>query len=98
MSVAGKWRVSMDTPIGRQQFTWDLLQVGEAWQGMMHSPMGSAQLDTIRVNGQQVSFETTVHSPMGSVHLAFVGAAVSGRIDGTCKSRFGNHPFSGERD
>ena len=23
MSVAGKWNISMDTPIGTQKFTWD---------------------------------------------------------------------------
>jgi hypothetical protein len=97
MSIAGKWRVSMDTPIGKQQFTWELQQVGADWEGMMHSSMGTAELGAIRVSGQQVWFEATVHSPMGSVHLAFAGSAASDRIDGTCKSRFGNHPFSGER-
>ena len=32
MSVAGKWNISMDTPIGTQKFTWDLQEAGGGWQ------------------------------------------------------------------
>jgi hypothetical protein len=38
MSVAGKWQISMDTPIGTQKFTWDLQQAGAAWKGTMSAP------------------------------------------------------------
>ena len=97
MSVAGKWQVSMDTPIGKQQFTWDLKQVNGAWQGTMQSQAGKSSLGDIEVNGDQLSFQTTVNSPMGTVHLSFAGAVASDRVAGTCKTLFGNHAFSGQR-
>ena len=97
MSVAGKWNVSMDTPIGRQQFGWDLQENGGAWSGVMDGPTGRADLKDIRVSGDSVAFDTRINSPMGAINLAFSGAVQGDQISGTCKTMFGNAQFSGTR-
>ena len=97
MSVAGKWNVSMDTPIGRQQFAWDLKEGDGAWTGVMDGPTGRADLKDIRVSGDSVAFETRVNSPMGAINLSFSGAVAGDQISGTCKTMFGNVQFTGAR-
>jgi hypothetical protein len=97
MSLAGKWSVSMDTPIGRQQFGWEIKESGGSWSGVMDGPTGRAELKDIRVNGDSVAFETRINSPMGALDLNFSGAVQGDQISGTCKTLFGNAQFAGTR-
>lgn len=97
MSVAGKWQLSMETPIGTQKFTWDLQQAGGGWKGTMDGQAGVTELTDIKVDGGNVSFGTRVNSPMGTIDLAFSGAAADNQIGGVCKTLFGDLRFSGQR-
>jgi hypothetical protein len=97
MSAAGKWNVTMDTPIGRQKFVWDLQQSGDAWRGTMDGQAGRSELNNIRVDGDSVGFETRVNSPMGAINLAFDGSISDDQISGTCKTVFGDTQFTGAR-
>jgi hypothetical protein len=97
LSIAGKWNISMDTPIGRQQFVWDLKESGGLWTGAMDAQTGKAELKDIKVNGDDVAFDTRVNSPMGAVSLSFQGKVVGDQISGTCKTLFGNAQFTGTR-
>ena len=97
MSVAGKWNVSMDTPIGRQQFGWDLQETSGVWSGVMDGPTGRADLKDIKVSGDSIAFETRINSPMGAINLAFAAAVQGDQISGTCKTMFGNAQFNGTR-
>jgi hypothetical protein len=97
MSVAGKWQISMDTPIGTQKFTWDLQQAGEAWKGTMTAPNGSSELGNVQVAGANVGCKANVSTPLGQVDVTFEGAVTGDKIGGTCRTQFGNFQFSGER-
>lgn len=97
MSVAGQWQLSMDTPIGKQNFTWDLQQSGTGWTGTMHGQAGPSELKDISVSGDSVAFNTLVNSPMGSIKLGFSGAVAGDQISGTCKTMFGDIKFAGQR-
>ena len=97
MSVAGKWNVTMDTPIGRQKFVWDLQQSDDAWKGTMDGQAGKSDLNNIRVDGDSVGFDTRVNSPMGAINLTFDGSVSGDQISGTCKTMFGNTQFTGAR-
>jgi len=97
MSVAGKWQVAMDTPLGRQDFTWDLVQTGQGYRGSMHSRAGATPLADICVEGAAFSFGTRVQGALGSLDLAFEGSTASDTVSGTCRTRFGDFRFSGER-
>lgn len=97
MSVAGKWNLTMDTPIGTQKFSWNLLESGGAWSGTMDSPGGLSQLSGVKVEGDKLSLDTAVQSPMGTVNLAFSGAVAGDSVSGVCKTMFGDLAFSGVR-
>jgi carbon-monoxide dehydrogenase large subunit len=97
MSVAGKWKVTMQTPIGTQQFTWDLQLEQAGWRGTMDSRAGKTDLSDIVVDEDRVSFNSRVDSPMGTIDLAFEGSANGDTISGSCRTLFGNSEFSGVR-
>lgn len=99
MSVAGKWNVTMPTPVGTMKFTWDLVSESGGWQGRMlgQPPVGDSDLRAIRVDGDALAFETTTRSPMGPLELAFSGSVGADAITGVCKTTYGEFRFSAER-
>ena len=97
MSVAGKWQISMDTPIGTQKFTWDLQEAGGAWKGTMSAANGSSELGNVQVSGSSVGCNARVPTPLGQVDVTFEGAVTGDTIGGTCRTQFGNFQFSGAR-
>lgn len=97
MSVAGKWQISMDTPIGTQKFTWDLQQAGGAWKGTMLAANGTSELGNLQVSGSSVGCNARVSTPLGQVDVTFEGAVDGDQIGGTCRTQFGNFQFSGAR-
>jgi hypothetical protein len=99
MSVAGKWRVTMPTPIGTLEFVWDLTDTGGAWRGQMSGepPIGISELTAIEAQANVISFVTTVKSPMGALQANFIGTATGDTMTGTCKTRFGDNQFSAVR-
>lgn len=97
MSAAGKWNVTMDTPMGRQKFTWDLQQSGSGWTGAMDGSVGRVELTDIKVEGSNVSFKSRVTTPMGPINLTFEGVANGDQFNGACKTMFGDSKFEGVR-
>ena len=97
MSVAGKWNVTMETPIGTQKFVWDLQSQAGAWSGTMAASTGTTALTNIEADGQKFSCESDVSSPMGSIHVAFSGEVNGDTVAGSCRTLFGSSTFSGTR-
>lgn len=98
MSIDGKWNVSMDTPLGRQSFVWELRQAAGVWSGTMtNAKTGASTLTNIQVEGDAVSFATSVSSPMGAIHATFRAAVAGDTVKGTCKTKFGDMAFAGVR-
>jgi len=97
MSVAGKWNVTMETPIGTQKFVWDLQSQAGAWSGTMAASTGTTALTNIVADGDRFSCESNVSSPMGSIHVAFSGEVTGNTVTGSCRTQFGNSAFTGTR-
>jgi hypothetical protein len=98
MSVEGQWNVTMDTPLGKQQFTLTFTQAGGSWTGTLAGGRtGTAELTAINVAGPTVTFETKVNSPMGAIQLSLSGTVTGDALNGVCKTSFGDANFSGVR-
>jgi hypothetical protein len=99
MSIAGKWHVTMQTPVGTMKFAWDFANDTGGWRGRMigQGPVGDSELRLVRLNGDALSFETTTKSPMGPLQLTFIGTVMADSMTGTCKTKFGDNQFSAVR-
>jgi hypothetical protein len=99
MSIAGRWNVTMQTPVGTLRFTWDFTNEAGQWRGRMFGqpPVGDSELTAVQLCGESLSFETTAQSPVGALQLAFVGTVGDATLTGVCKSKFGDHAFAAAR-
>lgn len=99
MSVAGKWNVTMETPVGTMKFSWDLTNESGEWRGRMigQGLVKDSELRSIHVEGDSVSFATTSQSPMGPLELSFKGTATADAMPGICATRFGDYQFAAAR-
>jgi hypothetical protein len=98
MNVAGQWNVTMETPLGTQQFSLTFREAAGVWSGtMVGDKTGTSELSSLKVDGTSVSFETKVNSPMGSLKLNMSGTVNGDAIAGVCKTMFGDADFKGAR-
>lgn len=94
MSAAGKWMMSMQTPMGLQTPEITLRDDGT---GVMVSPMGEIDITQVVFEGSNVTFSAAMHSPMGDVSLEFSGTADGDAFEGTVKTPMGDTVVTGER-
>jgi hypothetical protein len=88
---AGKWSLTMNTPMGMQTLTVDL--DGRS----LRSKLGDSTLENIVTTGNDVSFASTLKTPMGAVQAQFKGTTNGSKISGLCTTAFGELPFEGQR-
>lgn len=96
-SAAGKWSISMNTPLGAQNFVWDLRSGADGWTGAMDSQSGRSELKDLQVDGDQIQCQSRVQTPLGSLDLTFDATVDGERIGGTCRTSYGAFRFSGRR-
>lgn len=94
MSAAGKWIMTMQTPMGEQK---PEVVLGDDGAGSMTSPMGEAVLYDVVFDGDAVSFSSDMKSPMGEVTLAFSGTVSGDEFSGSVKTPMGDQPVTGVR-
>lgn len=97
MSFAGKWNVTLDTPLGKQSAVWDIRQAGGGWTGTMQAKTGASELKNMKVQGDTLAFETSVKSPLGSINAIVNCSLQADAVSGICKTSYGNMRFSGVR-
>ena len=97
MSAAGIWKLTMNTPIGRQTPTLTITEEGGAYKGTIHDPTGTAELEELFVEGNRFAFKAKIDTPMGKFRLAFKGFADGDTVSGDFDTPLGSVPFTGER-
>ncbi len=97
MSAIGTWKLSMDTPIGKQTPTIVILEQGGSYKGTMEGPAGKVDLEEVTVEGNSFAFKADVTTPLGKFNLAFKGTVEGDNLSGSFKTPLGPNPFTGER-
>lgn len=98
MSVAGTWKLVMQTPIGERKAGLTLTEQGPALSGTMTGEEGnSTAIANGKVSGGDFSFSASIKSPM-PLTLEFTGKAAGAAISGTVNaSGVGSWPFTGTK-
>lgn len=94
MSAAGKWIMTMQTPMGEQK---PEVVLGEDGTGTMTSPMGDAVLHDVVFDGDAVSFASHMKSPRGEATLVFTGTVSGDEFTGSVTTPMGDQPVTGVR-
>lgn len=98
MSAAGKWKVTIQTPMGAQEATLDLAIAGSALTGKMEGRQGNTDISDGTANGNDLGWKTNINGPMGPMTLTFAAKVDGDKIGGTVQlGAFGSANFSGAR-
>ena len=96
MSVAGNWKLTMQTPFGEQTPTLKISDQG-GYSGTLESPAGAAELEELKVEGNNLSFTAKVQTPMGKFPVSFRASVEGDALEGTFKTMLGVTEFTGVR-
>jgi hypothetical protein len=96
MSADGKWKITINTPMGAQEVTADIKVNGDTFTGNTSGRMGDQAVEG-KVSGDTLTWSTNISQPM-PMTLEFE-AKVSGDVmTGNVKlGAFGSAPLNGTR-
>lgn len=96
MSAAGKWNVTLDTPLGNKTGTLDLLVDGSVLSGTLSDGEHVVVISEGRIAGNKLSWSAQTTKPM-RMTIKFTATVDTDRIEGTAKHFLGSAPFRGQR-
>lgn len=97
MTVDGRWNITLDTPMGKQDVEFEFTTDGSQLGGKLSSPLGKAEITEGRIEGGSASWTAKVTSPV-SATLKFKGTFDGDAVSG--KTKIGPMPggsFAGHR-
>jgi hypothetical protein len=97
MSVAGNWKLTMNTPFGVQTPLLTIKNENNAYSGNLAGANGTAPLEGVKVDGNSVSFSAKVATPMGSFPVSFKATADGNNLKGVYSTMMGDTEFTGVR-
>jgi hypothetical protein len=97
MSATGTWKLTIDTPIGKQTPTLTIAEEGGDYKGTVHGPTGTVEIEELNVEGDKFAFKAEMDTPMGKFRLTFKGIAEGDAVSGDIQTPIGLTPFTGER-
>jgi len=97
MSVAGSWKLTMDTPFGVQTPLLAIKQENDAYSGTLTGATGEAKLEQLKIEGLSLSFTATASTPMGDFEVSYRATVDGNALTGTYKTMMGITAFTGVR-
>ena len=97
MAVDGKYKIEIETPIGKQEATLTLKTDGDKLSGTGESMMGKNDF-TGTVKGDNLAWTMDIDSPMGKMTLEYTAKVTGNDMVGEVKlGTFGTAPLKGKR-
>ncbi|MZG20005.1 hypothetical protein GTY44_42125 [Streptomyces sp. SID5914] len=97
MSADGNWKITLNTPMGKQEMRLSITTSGETLSGTLNGQMGESSIDG-RSSGDTLSWEAKITVPM-PMTLEFTATVDGDSMKGDVKlGAFGNAPMTGVRD
>ncbi len=97
MSADGAWNVTINSPMGAQQATLNLVTDGDSLSGSMVGAQGTQEFSGGTVDGDSLAWTVEMTSPM-PMTLEITATVAGDDISGNVKlGAFGDASFSGSR-
>ena len=94
MSIAGKWQLTVNTPMGKQT---PILTLSDDGSGSLDSPQGEVAISGAKIDGNKVEAPVTL-KVMGRDLQATLEVEVNGdSVSGQIKTPMGNSNFTGDK-
>ncbi len=97
MSVDGMWNVTLNSPMGAQAGTLELVTDGPTLTGTMSGPQGNLELENGIVDGENLSWTVNMIQPM-PITIEATAVVDGDEISGEANlGAFGTATFTGTR-
>jgi hypothetical protein len=97
MSINGSWKITVNSPMGKQDSTLDFTSEGGALTGKQSANGQSSDIKDGKVDGDTVSWSNSITTPF-PMTLEFSGVVAGDTLKGNVKAgAFGSFPFEGAR-
>ena len=97
MSVAGKWNITVNSPMGAQEVVWDVAVTGQTVTGTVTGQQGTTNILNGTWDGESVRFDMNIQNPM-PLKLNIKGTVDGDSVSGTVSTMmFGTFPLNGSR-
>jgi len=97
MSVAGNWKLTMNTPFGVQIPLLAIKRENDAFSGTLTGATGEAVLEELKVDGSTLSFTAKAKTPMGSFQVSYRATVAGDAMSGAYETMMGTTEFTGVR-
>jgi hypothetical protein len=94
--VQGKWKMTINTPIGVKSGVLELLVSGNTLTGSLSDADHYVAISDGKVEGNRLSWQAKITKPM-RLSLKFTATVDEDRISGTARHMLGTASFSGTR-
>jgi hypothetical protein len=94
--VAGKWNITINTPVGDRSGVLELKTEGSVLTGSLSDAEHHAEISGGRVEGNKLSWSAALTKPM-RLNVKFSATVDADRISGSVKHPLGKSTFSGTR-
>ncbi len=97
-AIVGTWNLVLDTPMGKQEPTFTVMQEAGALMGKFTSPQGELEIPTItETEDGGYAFDMDIDAGGQSLTLKFSGTVDGDNMTGKFASDFGDMPVTGTR-
>jgi hypothetical protein len=97
MSVDGSWKITVNSPMGKQESTLSFTADGSTLTGTQSGQGATADIKDGKVDGDNVSWSNSITSPF-PMTLEFTGTVAGDSIKGKVKAgSFGSFDFEGSK-
>jgi hypothetical protein len=93
--VQGKWKITINTPMGEKAGVLELLVSGKTLTGSLSDADHHVAITDGKVEGNQLSWQAKITKPM---RFKFTAIVDEDRISGAARHMLGTATFSGTRD
>jgi hypothetical protein len=95
-AVQGKWKVTIDTPMGEKTGVLELLVSGETLTGSLSNDAHRVAISEGKIDGERLSWQAKIDKPM-RLNIKFTAVVDGDRISGTARHLLGSAKFSGRK-
>jgi hypothetical protein len=94
--VQGKWKVTINTPMGERSGVLELLVSGKTLTGSLSDAEHHVDISDGKIEGNRLSWQAKITKPM-RLSLKFTAVVEQDRISGAARHLLGSATFSGTR-
>ena len=96
MSADGTWKITINSPMGKQEGTLQVQTSGDTFTGKFNGQQGEQDVSG-KADGDNLSWSSQITTPF-PMTLDFAAKIDGDKISGNVKAgSFGSFPFTGER-